>query len=99
MQPTALIAVLLDTGARIDERDDAAMDLGNFDGGEVEEALLRVAADPSEDLTIQGSAGESLMTIWLRRGDTAFPHLAKLSSAARSEAAALLQAATRQTRP
>jgi hypothetical protein len=91
-QPSGLIAVLMDPTARLDERDDAAMDLANYDETEAEEALFYVATDPREDGLIQGSAGESLAEIWLRRGDETFPRLEELTAEARVEAVELIRA-------
>ena len=56
-QPSGLIAVLIDPTARLDERDDAAMDLANYDETEAEEALFRVATDPREDELIRARRG------------------------------------------
>ena len=39
--------MLLDTTARVDERDDAAMDLGFFDTPDVEQALGLIGSDES----------------------------------------------------
>ena len=66
-QPKNLISVLLDKSARIDERDDAAMDLGSFNEIEAEEALIKVVTDPDEEEMIADSAGESLSEIWERK--------------------------------
>jgi hypothetical protein len=41
-QPEGLISVLLDQDAEVGDRNDAAMDLGSFDGPGVEAALLQV---------------------------------------------------------
>jgi hypothetical protein len=60
--------VLLDRAAPIGDRDDAAMDLHAYDEPEAEEALLRVVLDHVEDEMVIDSAGESLSTIWQRKG-------------------------------
>jgi hypothetical protein len=64
-----LIELLRDLTASLDERDDAAMDLGSFDGEKaVEVALAEFATDPDAPEILQSSAGESLAEIWLRKG-------------------------------
>lgn len=63
-QPAGLLRVLSDKAARIDERDDAAIDLGEFEGEEVERGLLAVAHDSMTDDIVRGSCGESLGLIW-----------------------------------
>jgi hypothetical protein len=64
----ALIALVLDHSARIDERDDAAIDLGNADDPRAVAALLQVGADRGENETILASCGESLAQIAIRGG-------------------------------
>lgn len=82
-----LIAVLLDSTAREDERDDAAMDLADFDGYDVVEALYTVAADQSlQSEMIKGSCGESLASIWIRTGTIDFELLSRLEGTAKTEA-------------
>lgn len=67
-QPAGLISVLLDSSARVDERDDAAMDLGVYDGEAVLAALYVVACDPAVDEMVQDSAEQSIVEIWHRGG-------------------------------
>ncbi|MFD8688707.1 hypothetical protein [Streptomyces sp. NPDC059651] len=67
-QPAGLISVLLDRTARVDERDDAAMDLEWYSGDEVVEALLDVVGSPVEDELVLDSAVESLGRILARDG-------------------------------
>ena len=67
-QPSGLISVLLDQSAEFGARDDAAMDLGAYDGSEVEEALLKVVLDHLENDDLVDSAVESLAEVWLRSG-------------------------------
>ncbi|MFD3995449.1 hypothetical protein [Streptomyces sp. NPDC058583] len=59
-QVKALIAMLLDRGADIGARDDAAMDLYATDEEQARRALLAVAVDPEAPEIVQASAGESL---------------------------------------
>lgn len=75
-QKSELIAVLLDSTAREDERDDAAMDLADFDGNDVVQTLYTVATDQSlQSEMIKGSCGESLASIWIRTGTIDFEML------------------------
>jgi hypothetical protein len=67
-QPDGLISVLLDTNAECGDRDDAAMDLGQYDEPAAEEALLKVVLSQTEDEDIADTAGESLWQIWTRKG-------------------------------
>jgi hypothetical protein len=63
-----LVRVLLDTTARAEERDDAAMDLEACSGDEVVDALLAVISAPGEDEELVMSCLESLGGIWARDG-------------------------------
>jgi hypothetical protein len=67
-QPEGLISVLLDRSLPIGDRDDAAMDLHAYDEAEAEEALLKVVLDHTDEELVIDSAGESLWTIWQRKG-------------------------------
>ncbi len=91
-QPAGLISVLLDSSARIDERDDAAMDLSAYSGSEVETALLRAACDPATPELVAASCGESLAELWIRRGAIDSSALESLPPVPRAEAVALLRA-------
>jgi hypothetical protein len=64
------MSVLLDPNLEHGDRDDAAMDLGQYDDPEAEEALARVACDENADVYVADSCGESLGQIWCRRNDT-----------------------------
>ena len=61
------IQILLNKTASISERDDAAIDLGNFDSEEALDALLSVARDKEDDDSIMDVCGESIAQIWVRR--------------------------------
>ena len=89
-QPAGLLSVLLDVTARIDERDDAAMALYQYDTPEVEAALIAIASDLATPALVASSAGESLGVLWTRRGAVNADAMARLRSDARSEAAAVL---------
>ncbi len=55
-----LIEVLLDRTAREDERDDAAMDLGDYKDLRALDALVKIASDPKEDEMVVDSCAESI---------------------------------------
>jgi hypothetical protein len=65
---SALTEILLNPSARLDERDDAAMYLGELGRQEAVEALLIVVRDPGADIILAASCGESLAEIALRNG-------------------------------
>src|SRR5437867_2095946 len=81
----ALIAILADRTARVDERDDAAIDLGSFDHPRAIEALLSVARRPDENDTLLSTAGESLAMISMRRGKMERAWLTQLTPPAAAE--------------
>ena len=58
-QPAGLISVLLDSAAELGDRDDAAMDLAEYDDPAAEQALLQVALDASPDNELADEAGHS----------------------------------------
>ncbi len=84
-QPAGLISVLLDPGATLAERDDAAMDLSQFDQPETIAALLQVGCDVGESEVVLASAGESLAEILLRNGRTWPGEVDRLAPVARRE--------------
>lgn len=67
-QPEDLIRALLNRSGYVEVRDDAAMDLSDYDEPEVERALVQVASDPGTEGTVVSSCGESLAEIWARQG-------------------------------
>ena len=83
IQPEGLISVLLNMEAEFGDRDDAAMDLGEFDEPAVEEALLQVVLSHTEDEGIADRAGESLWQIWSRKGKSDPDIIARMHPAAR----------------
>ena len=87
-----LLKVLLDPNVRVDERDDAAMDLGEADADRALEALVKVGSDPSTDETVLASCGESIGQIWVRRGTRSRESWDALQPAARSELQGYLKA-------
>ena len=89
---TRLIDILLDATAREDERDDAAIDLGYFEGHEVVQALFTVAMDASfQSEMVKGSCGESLASVWVRTGEIDFGLLSQLEGTAFNEAVAIIK--------
>ena len=65
-QPEGLISILLNRSARVDERDDAAMNLGSYDAALP--TLIEAARNLSEDNMVAASLGASIGEIWERRG-------------------------------
>ena len=63
-----LLSYLQNRANDLGSRDDVAMDLGRFDEPEVEDALLKITLDQSEEEMIIDSAGDSLREIWERKG-------------------------------
>lgn len=86
-----LIMILLDESARIDERDDAAMDLGKFDDDRALRALLSVVLDPKTDPFILDVCGESIAEIWVRRNRFDFNSYKNMPPTARHEAHAYIK--------
>jgi hypothetical protein len=62
-----LVNLLLNHNASISDRDDAAMDLFEYDNDFVLNALIRIAENKNEDSIILNSCGESIASIWVRR--------------------------------
>lgn len=86
-----LLQVLTDMTASEAERDDAAMDLGKFDGEDVVRILVEVASDPSTEEMVCSSCGESLAEIFIRRGFIENDLLKKLRPEALCEATGLIK--------
>lgn len=74
-QVKKLIGVLYDISARADERDDAAIYLGEKDDPEALKALIMFAQqnfkipgdDPRDIQLLKNTCGESIANIWLRK--------------------------------
>jgi len=63
-----LIEVLLDPDARIDEQDDAAIDLREYNDDRALSALIRAAQDPkTDDYLVLDTCGDSIAHIWIKR--------------------------------
>ncbi|MFJ5772745.1 hypothetical protein [Streptomyces sp. NPDC093094] len=82
----ALVEVLLDPGADIGGRDDAAMDLWATDDPRARAALLHVAGDTDAPDIVRASAGESLGRIAVATGrPLTEPERSRLTPEARHE--------------
>jgi hypothetical protein len=91
-QPAGLIGVLLSRDARLDDRDDAAMDLAGFDEPEALNALIAIASAAEEDPLLLDSCGESIAEIWARRGAVDPEVIARVRAEARVVLLATIQA-------
>lgn len=80
-----LVALLANTNARVDERDDAAMDLAASDDPAAVQALLDVGRRRDENETLLSSIGESLAQISLRAGKVQRSWLTYLAPPAAAE--------------
>jgi hypothetical protein len=78
-----LIEILFDKSASISERDDAAMDLSDYDSAI--DALIEIASDVTDNPTVLGSCGTSISEIWMRLGIFDESILALLAPQARAE--------------
>ena len=87
-----LIEILLDSNASLAERDDAAIDLSNFDEDAVLVALIEVGTNEQEDEVLLASCGESIAEIILKRKIKPGDILQKLAIPAQNEAKALIEA-------
>ncbi|MBM9508668.1 hypothetical protein [Actinacidiphila acididurans] len=87
-----LVDILLDTGARADERDDAAGYLGRYPAPAVVDALARIACSTDEDEVLVATAGESIAEIWLALGAVEPRILGSLAPPARAEVDSFLSA-------
>jgi hypothetical protein len=88
----ALIQILRDRSARVDERDDAAIDLGRSDDDGALAALLEIGAQSDDDDMVLGSVGESIAHIAIRRGTFESSWLALLAPPTVDELVASLRA-------
>lgn len=82
-QPAALIAILLDQTARIDERDDAAMNLGDYDAALP--TLFEAARNRDEHEAVAASLGTAIGEIWTRTSGFDIAVVENLHPQARSE--------------
>lgn len=68
MTPQQLLAYAKDKTADLGGRDDAVLALSDFDLPEVEEGLLQMAMDATEDEMLVDQAGHALWILWSRQG-------------------------------
>lgn len=80
-----LVAILLDVNGRVDERDDAAMYLGEYDDDKALNALLTVVLDPNAESFIKDVCGESIARIWVSRNYFDLDLYKKMDPVARRE--------------
>lgn len=73
-----LIKILLDPSARVDEKDDVAMDLGDYDDERALFALFEAGSNLNEDSMVLDSCGESIGEILIRKNDFRKKELNKL---------------------
>ena len=89
--PYSYIDMLLDRSRGWAMRDDYATFMIDYDEPEVEEALFRVASDPTEDDDMAESCGEAVAEIWCRKGTLKIDALRKLNAAALEEALGIIK--------
>lgn len=87
----ALINILLDRSASDAERDDAAIDLGNYNDAEVINILVEISNDLNIEDMIRATCGESLAHIWLRKEEIDYNLLFKLNDISLQEALSLIK--------
>jgi hypothetical protein len=63
-----LIDILFDESSRVDEVDDAIMDLGNFNDQRALMALIAFAKNPGTNAFSLDVCGESIAKIWAKTG-------------------------------
>lgn len=64
---TLLVDILLNINARVDERDDAAMDLSAYDDKRALDALITVVKRNDDENFIMSTCGESIAEILVRQ--------------------------------
>ena len=79
-----ILALAADASAEVGDRDDAILALSDFDDPEVEDVLLKIASDASEDEMLTDEAGHALWIIWDRQGKAPLPDIvARMQPSAR----------------
>lgn len=81
-----LIDILNDETASISERDDAAMDLADFEDEKTYRSLVSFSMLPNQNETILDSVGSSLGEIWTKKGKVDGEIIKKMNKIARSSA-------------
>ena len=82
-QPQGLISVLFDQTAPIDDRSEAAQDLGPYD--EALPVLIEAAQNIAENERVAESIGEAIAEIWMRVGGFDQELIARMHPAAQTE--------------
>lgn len=88
--PYCYIDKLLDRSHGWAIRDDYATFMIDYDEPEVEEALFRVASDPTEEDDMAERCGEAVAEIWCRKDTLKIDALRKLKPAALKEALGII---------
>lgn len=87
-----LLDILFDNSARVDERDDAAIDLAKYHTIEVLERLIDFACKPEESNLILASVGESIGEIMIAINKFDSSSIQSLTPIARKEALSIIKA-------
>jgi hypothetical protein len=91
-QVHALATILMDPTATLTEKDDAAIDLGEFDEPDALTALMAATQSDHLDSTILASIGESMAQIWVRLDNFDLNLFNQLPKEAQREAYSLIEA-------
>lgn len=81
-----LLSILYDKNATEAEKDDAIIDLSDYDDIAIEESLLSAAKELNLSDMLLSSIGEALANIWIRKGHIDFNKLKVLPYLAQHEA-------------
>ncbi|RKZ50440.1 MAG: hypothetical protein DRR16_08595 [Candidatus Parabeggiatoa sp. nov. 3] len=91
-QVRKLAAILVDSTATLTEKDDAAINLGEFDESEALTALIVAAQSEKVEEMVLASIGESIAQIWIRLDNFDSMIFNQLPRGAQREAHSLIQA-------
>ena len=86
----ALVEILDDPAARVDEKDDAIVLLGQSCDSSALGPLLRVGSDNTQDYIVQSSAEEAIATLMISIEQYDADYLVDLTDDAKHEAISLL---------
>ena len=86
-----LIEILLDPNSSDAEKDDAAIELGEFNEKNVIDVLINVSNKLEYSEMVKASCGESLAFIWLKQQSLDYSDLKKLNGIAFHEAISLIK--------
>ncbi|MCW3110999.1 MAG: hypothetical protein JWQ09_5505 [Segetibacter sp.] len=79
-----LIAILTDSSAEVDEKDDAALYLSQYNTEEAINTLIKVGSQNNENKIVLETCGESLGQIWVRANTFSENSFNKLTRAAKA---------------